>query len=164
MKQNKIILTVTVAAVIGAGAWWAAAPPSADAHCQVPCGIYDDGARIERMYEDTTTIAKAIKLMNELADKGDAQSSQQFVRWTNVKEQHADRIISTVADYFLTQKIKPVSPDAEGYEAYLKKLADHHRVMVAAMKAKQNATPDAAEGLRQAVHVLEHYWVADHNH
>ena len=164
MNLNKLVLAVTVTPVVLAAAWWTVAPRIADAHCQVPCGIYDDPARIERMYEDTTTIAKAIKLMNEMADKGDAQSRQQFVRWTNVKEQHADRIISTVANYFLTQKIKLVSPDAEGYEAYLKKLADHHAVMVAAMKAKQNATSETAERLRQAIHVLEHYWVTDHRH
>ena len=29
----------------------------ARAHCQVPCGIYDDPARIARLAEDTTTIA-----------------------------------------------------------------------------------------------------------
>jgi hypothetical protein len=29
-----------------------------DAHCQVPCGIYDDDGRIKRLREDVTTITK----------------------------------------------------------------------------------------------------------
>ena len=29
-----------------------------DAHCQVPCGIYDDDGRIKTIKEDSTTIRK----------------------------------------------------------------------------------------------------------
>ena len=29
-----------------------------DAHCQVPCGIYDDDGRIKTIKEDATTIRK----------------------------------------------------------------------------------------------------------
>ena len=79
----------------------------ADAHCQIPCGIYDDHNRIHQMREDVTTIAKAVKQINALAKKNDAQSKQQLVRWVTNKEQHAERIIRTVSDYFLSQKIKP---------------------------------------------------------
>ncbi len=141
-----------------------------DAHCQVPCGIYDDPARIVQMQEDTATIAKSIKLMNELADKTDAQSRQQFARWTTTKEQHAQRIIDTVSDYFLAQKIKPApgsdpgSVDDEAYQAYLKTLAEHHAVIVAAMKAKQSADPAAATALGETIHVIEHTWSPDHAH
>ena len=35
------------------------AASAAFAHCQVPCGIYDDGARIAQMKEDAATIEKA---------------------------------------------------------------------------------------------------------
>ncbi len=129
-------------------------PPIASAHCQVPCGIYDDAARISRLKEDAATIAKATKLINELANKDDAQSFNQATRWVMTKEEHASDIITVVAEYFLTQKVKPVAKGADGYEAYLTKLADHHAVMVAAMKTKQKADPEAVADLEKAIEVL----------
>ena len=33
------------------------------AHCQMPCGIYDDDARIQQMREDAVTIRKASDLI-----------------------------------------------------------------------------------------------------
>jgi len=164
MPTHKLTLVITLTAVIITGALWSTATRTADAHCQVPCGIYDEKARITQLYEDTTTISKAIRLMGELASKSDAQSHQQFVRWTATKEDHASRIITTIAEYFLTQKIKPVAAGTDGHAAYLKKLADHHAVMVAAMKAKQNADPAAAETLRSAIHTIQHYWDTSHKH
>jgi nickel superoxide dismutase len=134
------------------------APDSARAHCQVPCGIYDDEARIEGLREDATTIGKAIDQMTQLAGKTDVQSLNQLTRWVQTKETHAARIISVVSEYFLTQKVKPVGADSEGHPAYLKKLADHHAVMAAAMKTKQKADPKAVEALRKAIEGLAaHY-------
>ncbi len=132
--------------------------PRADAHCQVPCGIYDDAARLKQMSEDVTTIIKAMNEMAKLAGSHDAQDHQQFVRWTNTKEQHASHIITTVSEYFLTQKLKPVAHDADGYNAYLNQLAAHHAVLVAAMKCKQNADPTHAKALGQAIQRLQPIW------
>jgi nickel superoxide dismutase len=137
--------------------WTTRAEPTL-AHCQVPCGIYDDAARITRLREDATTIAKAIKQINELAGKHEAQAFNQAARWVATKEDHATQVIEVVSTYFLAQKVKPVAPGADGYDAYLKKLADHHAVMVAAMKTKQTADPAAAEALHHAVDGLaKHY-------
>ena len=108
----------------------------AAAHCQVPCGIYDDHARITAMREDTATIAKAVAQIAELSGKHDPLALNQATRWINTKEQHASRIIETVSLYFLTQKVKAVAPGGAGYQAYLTKLADHHGVMRAAMTTK----------------------------
>jgi nickel superoxide dismutase len=128
------------------------------AHCQVPCGIYDDAARISHMKEDAATIAKAITSINELAGKNDANALNQAVRWVTTKEAHASDIITTVSEYFLTQKVKPVAPGADGYDAYLKTLADHHAVMVAAMKTKQSADPATVPALTAAIDKLAtHY-------
>lgn len=138
--------------------------PDAQAHCQVPCGIYDDPARITALYEDAATIEKSINEMLKLQGKTDAQSMQQFVRWTSTKESHASNIIKVISEYFLAQKIKPLAPGDDGYEAYLKQLADHHAVIVMAMRAKQQATPDAAVNLKNAIHTLEHYWNPAHAH
>jgi len=139
-------------------------PQAVFAHCQVPCGIYDDAARVARMYEDAATIEKAMVQMNELAGKTDAQSANQFARWVMTKENHASNIITTVAEYFLTQKVKPVAADAEGHAAYLAKLSDHHQVMVAAMKAKQNSDPEAVGKLRAALDKLGAHYDLEHTH
>ncbi len=128
------------------------------AHCQVPCGIYDDAARIKHLREDAATITKAITNITELARKQDAQAFNQAARWVATKEAHASDIITTVSEYFLTQRVQPVAPGSEGYDAYLKKLADHHAVMVAAMKTKQSADPATVTILSEAIDKLAiHY-------
>ncbi len=126
----------------------------ARAHCQVPCGIYDDHARIHAMQEDASTIAKAVKKLNESADKNDAQSLNQRVRWTNTKEEHASRIIDVVSTYFLTQKLKPVKEKAKNkaaYKDYIERLVACHKVMRKAMKTKQTVDPAAVEKLNAAI-------------
>jgi len=128
------------------------------AHCQVPCGIYDDTARIAAMREDATTIAKAATRIRELAAEHDGQSMNQLVRWTNTKEAHASNIIQVVSEYFLTQKVKPVAAGAEGHDTYLESLATHHAVMNAAMKAKQNVDAKTMNALETAIEGLaSHY-------
>lgn len=119
--------------------------PRVMAHCEVPCGIYADQRRFEEMLEDTATIAKAITNVGELAGKSDAQSSNQLVRWVTTKESHATNTQHIIAQYFMTQRIKP---DADGYQ---KKLTAAHAVMVAAMKCKQTTEPASAEALRAAI-------------
>mmetsp|Transcript_36165 Transcript_36165/g.70299 ORF Transcript_36165/g.70299 Transcript_36165/m.70299 type:complete len:165 (-) Transcript_36165:167-661(-) len=124
------------------------------AHCQVPCGIYNDPARIAAMEEDVKTIAKAMAQVQGLAKSSDAQSLNQATRWIMTKEQHASNIITTVSEYFLTQKVKEVSKsDFRAYQNYLEVLATHHKVMRLAMKAKQSADPKVADEL---AHELSH--------
>ena len=137
---------------------WTSQTQTAEAHCQVPCGIYDDAARITRLREDATTIAKATKLIRELSGQHEAQAINQAVRWVTTKEMHASHISEVVSEYFLTQKLKTVAAGADGYDAYLKKLADHHAVMVAAMKTKQNVSDDHVQELEHAIAALAgHY-------
>lgn len=137
---------------------WTANPADTQAHCQVPCGIYDDAARIAHLREDASTIAKAIKYINEVPAQHDAKALNQAIRWINTKETHASDIIEVVSVYFLTQKVKPVASGAEGYQVYLEKLADHHAVMTAAMKTKQNADPKLVDALNTAIEKLaKHY-------
>ena len=137
---------------------WLARADRAEAHCQVPCGIYDDPMRIAMLHEDTTTIGKAVAQIRELSGKQDAQAFNQLVRWISTKEDHAAHIIEVVTEYFLAQKVKPVAAGAEGYEAYVKSLADHHAVMVAAMKTKQTVDESAVDALHKAIDALAvHY-------
>lgn len=127
-------------------------PMQISAHCQIPCGIYDDAARVKAMLEDVTTVEKSIKLINELAGKKDAQSLNQIVRWVTNKEQHSQKIISTISDYFLTQRVKPSQKD------YAERLAKHHAVIIAAMQAKQHADASYVEALRKSVEALSAYY------
>ena len=122
---------------------------TASAHCEVPCGVYADQRRFEEMLEDTTTIAKAITQINELIaamdDGPDPLSVNQVVRWVNTKESHATNTQHIIAQYFMTQRIKP------GADNYNKSLTAAHAVMQAAMKCKQNADPATAEALNKAI-------------
>ena len=124
----------------------------ASAHCQIPCGIYDDHARVTAMLEDAATVEKSITLINELAGKSDAQSQNQLVRWVMNKENHAQKIISSISDYFLTQRVKSSQDD------YTERLKKHHAVIVAAMKAKQNSDMAAAAALKESIEALMPYY------
>jgi nickel superoxide dismutase len=143
---------------VATGVIWFTSQEKAEAHCQVPCGIYDDAARIGAMLEDATTIDKAITQIRDLANKHDAQSLNQATRWIMTKENHASHIMTVLSEYFLTQKVKPVAPGADGYDAYLKSLADHHAVLVAAMNTKQLTDPASVEALRKAIHTLARHY------
>lgn len=144
---------------------WHTHQQKASAHCQVPCGIYDDDARLAALREDSATIAKAMAQISELAGKHDGQSLNQATRWVLTKEQHASNIITVVSEYFLTQKVKPVSPGTDGHQAYLQKLADHHAVLAAAMKSKQTVDSSAVDGLNRAIEQLAgHYQPAGETH
>ena len=118
---------------------------TAFAHCEVPCGVYGDQRRFEQMIEDQETIAKAIVNIDELAGKGDPLSVNQAARWVATKEDHATSIQHTIAQYFMTQRIKS---SADGYT---KKLTAAHAVMVAAMKCKQSADGETAVALKKSI-------------
>ena len=145
LKKYVIVLVVMMAAS-------AAFSIPVYAHCQIPCGIYDDHARVELMLEDSATILKADKLIAELSGKTDAQSQNQLVRWVMNKEKHAQNVISTISDYFLTQRVKADQED------YVERLKKHHAVIVAAMKAKQNADEASALALQKAIEELAPYY------
>ena len=152
-KLKNIALSVLL---LGSASFLSAPLPSY-AHCQIPCGIYDDHARVQTMLEDAATIEKSVKLISALAGKADAQSQNQLVRWVVNKEKHAQNIISTISDYFLTQRVKSAQED------YTERLVKHHAVIVAAMKAKQNANMDAAAALKESIEALASYY-PEHEH
>lgn len=94
-------------------------------HCQIPCGIYDDQARVDLMKEHVKTINKSMSEL--LKDQNDNQS----VRWVINKEDHADELTDIVTYYFMAQRIKPMS------EKYQEKLTLLHQILINSMKAKQ---------------------------
>lgn len=137
---------LTLTLVLGASA--------ARAHCQVPCGIYDDHNRVHQLKEHARTIRKAVVQIRALAKKRTkgAQQHNQLVRWINTKEQHAELVIRTISDYFMAQKINAKDPK------YAEKLKRHHAVMVAAMKCKQKADPRVVDALDKAIAGIAGYW------
>ncbi len=107
------------------------------AHCQVPCGIYDDQLRFKLMAEHITTMEKAMKQVVDLSGKTPVNYNQ-IVRWVVNKEKHAEEMTQILTYYFLAQRLKPVaSKDAKKFAAYQKQLTLVHHLVVLTMKAKQ---------------------------
>ena len=106
------------------------------AHCQVPCGIYNDAARIIQIQEDFSTIQKAMTKIKELSQQQDATSMNQLTRWIITKEDHASKIQKVVSEYFLTQRIKAKTKGSD-YNTYVKQTTTLHQILVSAMKCKQ---------------------------
>ena len=121
--RRSTLLTAVVAGM-AASIFLAGIQARARAHCEVPCGIYNDHARIDQMLQDAT------------------------------------RIQHTIAQYFLTQRVKPAPVGAAGYDEYVTKLVRHHAVMVAAMKTKQTVDPGRVEDLRAAIEAIAVYYPA----
>lgn len=136
---------------------------TAAAHCQIPCGIYDDAARITEMKEHVTTIEKSMKEIAALKPDS-AQNINQLTRWVNNKELHADQLTEIVTYYFMAQRIKP---DAAQYDAKLKTL---HAIMIECMKAKQTVDQTHVAKLRTLISEFEHLYIGhdamahDHAH
>ncbi len=104
------------------------------------------------MLEDTATIRKAVSQIADLAGNSDPQSQNQLVRWVMNKEQHAQNIIDTIGDYFLTQRVKASQQD------YAQRLQNHHAVIVASMRAKQNSDVEAVNELQAAIESIAPYY------
>ena len=111
------------------------------AHCEIPCGIYDDEMRMSLINEHAGTIEKSMNQIIELEKGGNAN---QLVRWVTNKEVHANEVQHIVTQYFMTQRIKFDTPDSD------KKLAALHVILVYAMKCKQTTDVTNVEMLRQA--------------
>lgn len=120
-------------------------PTGVFAHCEIPCGIYDDGARIDMIAEHATTIEKSMKEIRTLQTVKPVNFYNQLIRWVVNKEEHANAVQHIVTQYFMTQRIRF---DAKGYE---EKLALLHQMLVYAMKCKQTTDITHVEKLRLAL-------------
>lgn len=124
-------------------------------HCMVPCGIFDDPMIVAEIKQCLTTVKKAMAQIKELEKNGtpNAQDLNQIVRWINTKEDHANKIISLIAEYCLCQRVKKeiFSTDSD----YVDALKAHHAVMQAAMKCKQSVSDADAHNLEHAIDDFE---------
>lgn len=112
------------------------------AHCEIPCGIYDDEMRIKMIAEHLTTIEKSMKEIAALS-KSPQVHYNQLIRWVTNKEHHADEIQHIVAQYFMTQRIKPDSFQV------MEKLTLLHKMLVGAMKCKQETDVGHVKTMRE---------------
>ena len=123
------------------------------AHCQIPCGIYNDPMRIHMMEEHVTTIEKSMKMLEA------GQNANQTTRWVNNKEAHADELTEIVTFYFLAQRIKP------GMDKYEENLKTLHEIIIYSMKAKQTTDLKNVEKLKELIHQFEHSYLGEkHEH
>ena len=128
------------------------------AHCQVPCGIYNDAARIIQIQEDFSTIQKAMTKIKELSQQQDATSMNQLTRWIMTKEDHASKIQKVVSEYFLTQRIKAKTEGSE-FDTYVKQTTTLHQILVSAMKCKQTVESELVdEGWHQIDTFIDLYF------
>src|SRR6056297_1821656 len=118
------------------------------AHCEIPCGIYDDAMRIELLREHVTTMEKSMNKITELETNG-PQETNQIVRWINNKEDHANKFQEIISQYFLTQRIKLDADD------YTKKLTILHHMLIYAMKCKQTVDLDNIKKLNSLIDSFE---------
>jgi nickel superoxide dismutase len=146
MRQKTLFLAVMMIVALSAR--------GALAHCEIPCGIYDDGLRITMIREHIDTVEKSMKSIVSLSGE-DEKNYNQLVRWITNKDEHADEIQHIVSQYFMTQRIKPVGSDDPAYGAYIAKLTLLHQLLIEAMKSKQTLEQEHIDSMRKLVDSFE---------
>jgi len=146
MKSTAVFVLVSALLLAGAAV-------VVQAHCEIPCGIYDDAMRVKMIREDIDTIEKS---MNEIMrlQKEQPPNWNQLVRWVMNKEKHADKIQEVVSQYFMTQRIKP------GMKNYQALLAQLHEMLVYSMKCKQTLDTANVDKLKSLVGDFENMYFA----
>lgn len=125
------------------------------AHCQVPCGIYDDHTRFVLLREHIATIEKSMNQVNELS-KDPVTNINQLVRWVNNKDEHADEFSQIITFYFLAQRIKFGDENNKTeFATYQKQVTLLHQLTVFAMKCKQTTDLQNVEKLKNLVSQFE---------
>ena len=156
MKTIKALVLILVTVVLING--------KSHAHCEIPCGIFEDSVRVSLLYEHIVTIEKSMKKIKELQAAENVDYNQ-LVRWIMNKEEHAKKMQEIVAQYFMHQRIKPVDEtEKERYEKYIEQLTSLHEIAIFAMKSKQSTDEVYIKKMRAAVHDFEHAYFHTHKH
>ena len=128
----------------------------AAAHCEIPCGIYDDQMRVNMIEENIATMEKSMKQIIELQGQSPVNYNQ-LVRWIMNKDHHAEELQQTVTQYFMTQRIKPDT------EKYNEKLTLLHKMLISAMLCKQTTDLAHINTLRSLLKEFSELYFA-HSH
>jgi nickel superoxide dismutase len=138
-------------------------PSLSRAHCEIPCGIYDDSTRYVIMLEDIATIEKSMNMIIQLS-AADTINYNQLVRWVTNKEDHANKFMDAVSQYFLTQRLVPTAAGDANYDSYIKMLAQYHEMLVLAMKCKQTTDFGHVTKLRDLVNQSQKLYFETKHH
>jgi nickel superoxide dismutase len=131
------------------------------AHCQIPCGIYDDPARFSLMAEHISTIEKAMKTIVDLSSQ-EKPDYNQLVRWVQSKDEHADEFSEIVTYYFMAQRVKPpTEKSGETHAKYVEQISSLHQMLVYSMKAKQTTELGNIEKLRALLESFRASYLAE---
>lgn len=142
----------------------ALASSTALAHCQIPCGIYDDPMRFTQLEEHVTTIEKSMNQIQALS-KEQQPNWNQIVRWVVNKETHADKLTEIVTFYFMAQRVKPTdASDPAAHAKYVKELSLLHQMIFYAMKAKQTTDLEDCALLRSLIAEFKASYLGEHAH
>jgi nickel superoxide dismutase len=132
-----------------------------NAHCEIPCGIYDDKMRIVMLEEDIATIEKSMKQIVALSSETPVNYNQ-LIRWVMNKDNHAEKIQETVSQYFMTQRIKPVADRNSGEgQKYVRELALLHELLVYSMQAKQTTDMQNVQTMRRLVREFANSYLSE---
>ena len=135
----------------------------ASAHCEIPCGIYNDSLRVTLLYEHITTIEKSMNQIIALEKSG--ENANQLSRWVVNKEEHAKKMQEIISQYFMHQRIKPKDVGDAGRDKYIKQLELLHRLSIYAMKSKQTTNLELIPEMQETLHLFEHaYFEGKHKH
>ncbi|MEM7618586.1 MAG: superoxide dismutase [Ni] [Pseudomonadota bacterium] len=134
------------------------------AHCEIPCGIFNDSLRFDLMLEDATTIEKSMNEINKISAEANPDYHT-ISRWTMNKEDHANKIMHLVAQYFLAQRIKLPKENASEEELsdYSKSIELLHKITIRAMKTKYSSNINAVDDLRNVVNEFRDHYYKDHD-
>ncbi len=156
MKKSILVLSVIIISTI--------LPKISSAHCEVPCGIYNDELRIDLIKEHIQTIEKAMNQIIEI-ENSETINYNQLVRWINTKEKHAELIQEIADQYFLTQRVKFADPsDEDKYSKYINQLTYLHQIIVYSMKTKQSTDLKQVDNLNEALGNFEISYFGENAH
>jgi len=126
--------------------------PSASAHCDIPCKIYDPSTALIA----ALSVVRLLDIMAETADGKDPQSLEALntiARCTYRKEEEAEKVKHEIriiwGDYFKTPQIEAF-PEIHGLT---------HEIMLKASACKQNAAREDGKALVDLVNrFAEIFW------
>lgn len=138
-------------------------PFSVKAHCEIPCGIYDDFTRLKLMLEHAGTIERAMHQIQTL-ESADKINHNQLVRWVMNKEDHAEKLQAIATQYFMFQRVK-LNEEGGLDKKNADCLAKLHQITVYAMKCKQSSDPTQVKQLRESINAFAKlYFTAEQLH
>ncbi len=124
---------------------------SADAHCDIPCGIYDPRDAIQA----AQTVIRMTELIGELSGDMTAANGNSFSRYIAAKEEHArkakDDILIIWTDYFKPEHLE-ANPNLHELVWNACKLGSH---------VKQNVDMEKAQEFKAAlVEIGKIFWAS----